>query len=131
MTIAEEFQRRCAEFPQNAANLKELEVAIFEEIHSESAEFHVVHDGKTIGAFVFEDGSAFTIVNCKGLRFAILDRKELKAIRKARHFTEKDVQDLALCLEAERAGRGPNDESGPEAQGGAARPAYQPEPEDL
>jgi hypothetical protein len=131
MTIAKEFQRRCDEFPQDAANRVEFDLVMLEEVYSASTEFHVVHDDKTIGAFVFKDGSAFTIVNCKGLHFAILDGKELRAIRKAPHFTEKDVQDLALCEEAERVGRGPNEVSNSNTGAGVDQSTVSPEPKDL
>jgi hypothetical protein len=107
LTIAEEFQRRCDEFPQNAANRAEFDIVMLEEICDAKTEFHRVDDGKTLFSFVFMDGSAMTAVNCEGLHFTILPAKELKAIRKARHFTEKDFQDLELCAEAERVGRGP------------------------
>jgi hypothetical protein len=127
MTIAAEFQQRCEDFPQNAANFKEFVVAILEEIHAASTEFHMVEDGKTLFAFAFQDGSAMTAVNCKGLRFALLNAGELKAIRKARHLTKKDVQDLALVLEAEPQGPKPDDESTPEARGSGSHVADDPE----
>jgi len=107
VTIAEQFQRRCEEFPQNAVNLNEFQAAVLQEIHAASTEIHMVDDGETLFAFAFPDGSAMTVVNCKGLRFALLRAKELRAIRKARHLTKKDLQDIDLCAGDDRVGREP------------------------
>jgi hypothetical protein len=131
MTIAEEFQRRCQEIPQNAANLNELEVSMVEEIHVASTDFHMVDDGKTLFAFEFADGSAMTALNCEGLRFALLTAKELRKIRKARHLTKKDFQDLDLALEAERVGRGSDDGLDLEGRGGVRHLTDESEEEDT
>jgi len=106
VTIAEQFQRRCEEFPQNAVNLNEFQAAVLQEIHAASTEIHMVDDGETLFAFALPDGSAMAAVNCKGLR-ALLRAKELRAIRKARHLTKKDLQHIDLCAGADRVGREP------------------------
>jgi hypothetical protein len=131
MKIAAEFQQRCEEFPQNTANLQELEIAMVEEIFDACTEFHMVDDDKTLHAFAFKDVSAMTVVNRKGQRFEILNAKELKAIRKARHLTMKGMQDLALALEAEQEGCGPVNDPAPEARGTEGQFANEPELEDI
>jgi hypothetical protein len=131
MPIAREFQRSCEEFPQNAANLKECRVTMVEEMCAASTEFHMVGDDKTLFAFAFKDGSAMTAVNCEGLRFALLDTKELKAIRKSRHLTKKDLQELELALEAELVGPGPDGGPDREARSASGHAADEQEPEKI
>jgi hypothetical protein len=131
MTIAKEFRGRCEEFPKNAANRAEFESAILGEIFATCTEFHLIDDDKTLHTFGFKDRSAMTLVDCKDLRFALLNVKEIKAIRKARHFTTKELEDIDLCFEANRVGRGPDDGPDQEALGSMGHSANEPESEGL
>jgi hypothetical protein len=63
----------------------------------------VIDEANTLMAFTFPDGSGITLLSYFDLHFKVLTAKEIKAIRKAPHMTDEQIETIsAVCRRAPR-----------------------------